>query len=220
MYIIIIGGGKVGFHLAKALLTEGQEVLVIEKDRNRLDFITSELGGVCMAGDGCEAAVLAEAGAARADMLIAVTGDDEDNLVSCQVAKLSFKVPHTTARINNPKNEKLFHMMGIDFTVSSINVILENIQQEVPTHVLTHLFTLQDRGLEIVEVRIPADSKSIGKKVKDINLPTGSMLLLILRRDEEPHMILPNTEIQTGDQIIALTPTANEDLLKSALKGR
>jgi len=220
MYIIIVGGGKVGFHLAKALLTEGQEVLVIEKDRSRLDFITGELGGVCMAGDGCEASTLTEAGAARADMLIAVTGDDEDNLVSCQVAKLSFKVPRTTARINNPKNEKLFHMLGVDFTVSSINVILENIQQEVPTHVLTHLLNLQDRGLGIVEIRIPADSKSIGKKVKDISLPTGSMLILILRRDEEPRLITSATEIQTGDQIIALTPTVNEDLLKSALKGR
>jgi len=220
MYIIVVGGGKVGFHLAKALLTEGQEVLIIEKDRNRLDFITGELGGVCMAGDGCESATLAEAGAARADMLIAVTGDDEDNLVACQVAKLSFKVPRTTARINNPKNEKLFHMLGVDFTVSSTNVILENIQQEVPTHVLTHLLNLQDRGLGIVEIRIPADSRSIGKKIKDISLPTGSMLILILRRDEEPHLITPTMEIQTGDQIIALTPTVNEDLLKSALKGR
>lgn len=220
MYIIVIGGGKVGFHLAKALLTEGQEVLIIEKDRNRLDFITGELGGVCLAGDGCESSILAEAGAARADMLIAVTGDDEDNLVACQVAKLSFKVPRTTARINNPKNERLFHMLGVDFTVSSTNVILENIQQEVPTHVLTHLLTLQDRGLGIVEIRIPADSHSIGKKIKDISLPTGSMLILILRRDEEPRLITPTTEIQTGDQIIALTPTVNEDLLKSALKGR
>ena len=101
-------------------------------------------------------------------MLIAVTGDDEDNLVSCQVAKHKFKVPRTIARSNNPKNETLFRMLGIDVTVSSTNVIMENIQQEVPTHILTHLLSIRDKGIEIVEVKIPADSKSVGRKIKDI----------------------------------------------------
>ena len=154
MYIIVIGGGKVGYHLAKALLTEGHEVLLIEKDRDRIDYICSELGSICLHGDGCEAAIQAEAGTSRADMLISVTGDDEDNLVACQVAKHKFKVPRTIARSNNPKNDTLFHMLGIDVTVSSTNVIMEHIQQEVPTHILTRLLKIQDK-LELVEYRLP-----------------------------------------------------------------
>jgi trk system potassium uptake protein TrkA len=220
MYIIVIGGGKVGYHLAKALLAEGHEVLVIEKDRGRVEFICSDLGSICLLGDGCEATTLAEAGTARADMLIAVTGDDEDNLVSCQVAKHKFKVPRTIARSSNPKNETLFRMLGIDVTVSSTNVIMESIQQEVPTHMLTHLLNIQDRDLELVEIRIPADTKSAGKKIKDIALPSGSILALIIRRDQRPQMVTPDSIIQTGDQIIALTTSDTEEQLKSALKGK
>jgi trk system potassium uptake protein TrkA len=220
MYMIVVGGGKIGFHLGKALLSEGHEILIIEKDRNRIDFITNELGSICMNGDGCEVSTLSEAGAARADMLVSVTGDDEDNLASCQVAKLVYKVPRTIARINNPKNEKLFHMLGVDITVSSTNIIMENIQQEVPTHIMTHLMTLQDKGLAVVEIRIPADARCVGKKIKDIALPTGSMLILLFRRDEEPRMTTAETVIQIGDQFIALTPTINEEDLKKALRGK
>lgn len=219
MYIILVGGGKVGYHLAKALLAEGHEVLIIEKDRSRIDFICSELGSICLAGDGCEAAILAEAGSTRADMLIAVTGDDEDNLVACQVAKHKFKVPRTIARSSNPKNETLFKMLGIDVTVSSTNVIMENIQQEVPTHVLTHLLKIQSAGLEIVDIRIPADSKNVGKKIKDIRIPAGSSLILTIRRDQKPQMPTPEMELQIGDQIIAITSTETEEQLKTALRG-
>ena len=219
MYIIVIGGGKVGYHLAKALLAEGHEILVIEKDRSRIDYICNELGSVCLNGDGCEAAVLTEAGTGRADMLIAVTGDDEDNLVSCQLAKHKFNVPRTIARSSNPKNEVLFRKLGIDVTVSSTNVIMEYIEQEVPTHVLTHLLTIQDRGIELVDVRIPADSRSVGKRIKDIGLPAGSLVTLIIRRDEKPQLASPETVIQIGDQIIALTPNDAEEQLKAALRG-
>jgi trk system potassium uptake protein TrkA len=219
MYMILVGGGKVGYHLAKALLAEGHEVLVIEKDRSRVDFICSELGSICLLGDGCEASILAEAGTGRAEMLIAVTGDDEDNLVSCQVAKHKFKVPRTIARLSNPKNETLFRLLGIDVTVSSTEVILENIEQEVPTHLVTHLMTIHERGMEIIEVKIPEGSKSVGKKIKDITLPAGSILTLIIRRDQEPHMAYPDTVIETGDQIIALSFTSEVENLKDALKG-
>jgi len=220
MYIILVGGGKVGYHLAKELLAEGHEVLVIEKDRSRFDFICGELGSICMHGDGCEVTTQAEAGTARADILIAVTGDDEDNLVACQVAKHKFKVPRTIARSSNPKNEALFRMLGVNVTVSSTDVIMEIIQQEVPTHMLTHLLTLHERGIEMVEVKIPADAKSVGKKIKDLSLPTGSVLTVIIRRDQRPLTASPDLIIQTGDQIIALTPTDSEELLKSALRGK
>jgi trk system potassium uptake protein len=220
MYIILIGGGKVGYHLGRTLMSEGHEILIIDKDRSRVDFITNELGSICFHGDGCEASVQAEAGAARADMVIAVTGDDEDNLVACQVAKHKFKVPRTIARTSNPKNEALFRMLGVDATVSSTKVIMEYIQQEVPTHLVTHLLTIQDRGLEIVDIKIPADSKSIGTKIKDLTLPSSSVLILIIRRDQKPLMATPEVIIQQGDQVIALTPTNTEEQIKAALKGK
>lgn len=217
MYIIVVGGGRVGYHLAKALLAEGHEVLVIEKDRSRVEFICSELGSICILGDGCEATVQSEAGTSRADMLISVTGDDEDNLVACQVAKHKFRVPRTIARSSNPKNEILFRQMGIDVTVNSTNVIMEYIQQEVPTHILTHLLTIRERGLELVDIKIPADSKSVGKKIKDITLPASSVLTLIIRRDQKPLLASPDIVIQNGDQIIALTSSGTEEQLTESL---
>src|SRR5581483_5904823 len=165
MYIIVVGGGKVGFYLAKELLEEGHEVLVIEKDEHgpRSAVIAEELGDVVITGDGCEAAVLEAAGTARADMLIAVTGDDEDNLVACQVAKNRFRVPRTMARINNPKNELIFRKLGIDVTVSATAAILNQIEQELPTHRLVPLMHLRGKsGLEMVEVKIPSNAAIVG----------------------------------------------------------
>ena len=219
MYIIVVGGGKVGYHLAKALLAEEHEVLVIEKDKGRCDIILNDLGSICLLGDGCEISVLMEAGTSRADMLISVTGDDEDNLVACQVAKHRFKVPRTIARTSNPRNEVLFRKLGVDVTVNSTNVIMEYIQQEVPTHTLTHLLKLREKGLELVDVKIPADSKSAGKRIQDIPLPAGSVLALIIRRDQRPLPASPDAVIQNGDQIIALTSDETEEQLKAALRG-
>jgi len=220
MYIIVVGGGKVGYHLARALIAEGHEILVIEKDRDQIELIQNELGSVCMNGDGCETTVLAEAGTARADMLIAVTGDDEDNLVACQVGKHAFQVPRTIARSNNPDNERLFRMLGIDVTVSSTNVIMEHIQQEVPTHVLTHLLSIRDTGMEIVEIKVSSEAKCIGKKIKDIVLPENSVLNFIIRKEQKPIMASPDMVIETGDQIIAVTPTEKEEELKIAVIGK
>lgn len=219
MYIIIIGGGKVGYHLAKALLDEGHEILVIEKDADKVELICSELGSVCVRGDGCETTTLDEAGTSRADMLIAVTGDDEDNLVACQVAKHKFNVPRTIARISNPKNEAIFKKLGIDATVSSTNVILEYIEQEVPTHPLTHLLEIRDEGLEIVEVKIPPESAAVGKAIKDLPLPPESALSLLIRKQEKPRIPTGNTVLQAEDQIIAVTPPESEQALRAALRG-
>jgi trk system potassium uptake protein TrkA len=163
MYIIIIGGGRLGYNLLKALLNEGHEVLVLEKDARICKTITDELGSVCFRGDGCEAATLAEVGTGRADMVVAVTGDDEDNLVSCQVAKHKHNVPRTIARIRNPQNAALFKKLGIDVTVSSTDLILEAIEREVPTHTITQLLTIEDKGLVIVDVRITTESTTVGK---------------------------------------------------------
>jgi len=177
------------------------------------------MGSVCIRGDGCEASTLAEVGTSRADMLIAVTGDDEDNLVACQVAKHKFNVPRTIARIRNPKNETLFKKLGIDVTVSSTNIILEHIEEEVPTHPLIHLLTIRDKGLEIVEVKIPLESTTVGKVVKDLSLPPESVLSLIIRKERKPVVPTNSTVIEGEDQIIAVTTPESEESLRTALTG-
>lgn len=219
MYIVIVGGGRVGYYLARALMAEGHEALIIESEARVCQGITDELGSVCLRGDGCEVSTQIEAGTERADMLIAVTGDDEDNLVACQVAKHKFKVPRTIARIKNPTHEKLFKKLGIDVTVSATNVILENIETEVPTHPLTHLLTLADKGLEIVDVKVPAGSSTIGAALHTIALPPGSVLLLVIRRGGRPFVPDVNSVLMAGDQILAVTPSASEETLRIALRG-
>jgi len=219
MYMIVVGGGRLGYYLTKALLDEGHEVLIIERNATFCDTITDELGSVCLRGDGCEAVTLAEAGTGRADMLIAVTGDDEDNLVACQVAKHKFNVPRTIARIRNPKNEILFKKLGIDVTVSATNIILEHIEEEVPTHPLTHLLTIRDKGLEIVEVKITPESTTVGKSVRELSLPQGSKLALVIRKEGKHRVPTLNTILQAGDRIIALTTPESEEELRTALRG-
>ena len=219
MYIIIIGGGKVGYHLAKALLNERHEVLIIERDAARSAAIIDELGSICVRGDGCEATTLMGVGTNRADMFIAVTGDDEDNLVACQVAKHKFKVARTISRINNPKNETLFNKLGITDTINSTNIILEYIGAEMPTHPLSHLFTLKERGLEIVEIRIPAGAVSVGKALKELNLPPGSFITLIIRKEENPVIPAANVVLQAEDQVVAVTTADAIKALRTALRG-
>ena len=219
MYIIIVGGGRVGYYLARALLEEGHEILIIEKNARFCEIINEVMGSVCVQGDGCEAATLADVGTGRADMLVAVTGDDEDNLVACQVAKYKFNVPRTIARIRNPQNEAIFKKLGIDVTVSATAIILEAIEKELPTHPLTHLLTLSERDLEIVEVRIPPNSATVGKSVKEIPLPEGTKLALIIPKDLKPHIPTPSTIIREGDLIIALTTPELEAELRAALIG-
>ena len=219
MYVIIVGCGRVGYYLAKALLDEGHEILVIEKNATICKNTNEELGSICLRGDGCEVATLEEAGIGRADMIIAVTGDDEDNLVACQVAKHKFMVPRTIARIRNPSNEPFFKKLGIDVTVSSTNIILEHIEEEVPTHQLTHLLAIEDKGLEIVEIKIPSQSSTVGKSVRQLSLPQGTTLALVIHKKGKPHVPTGSTVLQAEDRIIALTPHEIEQSLRAVLRG-
>lgn len=219
MYVIIIGGGKVGFYLAKELLDEGHEVLVIEKDERgpRSAYIAEELGDVVLRGDGCEVTTLESAGTGRADMLVAVTGDDEDNLVSCQVAKTKFKVPRTVARLNNPKNEVIFRKLGIDVTVSATAAILSQIEQQLPTHRLVPVMQLPgSSGLEMVEIKVPAGARVIGQPATKVRLPQGAILALIVDVEGTPR--LPGESIlKSGDEVFAITRLETEDELRQAL---
>ena len=219
MYIIIVGGGRVGYYLTKALLDEGHEVLIVEKKATVCEVITEQMGSICFRGDGCEAATLSELGTGRADMLIAVTGDDEDNLVACQVAKHKFNVPRTIARIRNPQNEPIFKKLGIDVTVSATNIILEHIEEEVPTHPLTHLLAIEDIGQEIVEVKIPPEAATIGKSVRELSLPPDTKLALVIRKKGSYRVPTLNTIIKAEDRIIAITIPESEEALRYTLRG-
>jgi len=219
MYIVIIGGGQVGYYLAKALLDEGHEVLVVERDPRRVEFINNELGSVCVRGDGCETVTLAEVGTERADLVIAVTARDEGNLVACQVAKHRFNASRTIARLSNPSNEIIFKKLGIDVTVSSTNIILENIKQEVPTHSLTHLLSLRDKGMEVVDIKIQPGSSTVGKEIQELSLPPETILSLIISKARNPIVPTPSTVLQAEDHIVAATPAELEEALRAALRG-
>jgi len=218
VYYIIVGGGKIGYYLAKELLDDQHEVLIIEQDAEKCAQIADDLGEVVMLGDGCEAATLERAGMARADMVIALTGDDEDNLVACQVAKHKFDVPHTVARINNPKNESIFKKLGIDATISSTSVILAHIEQELPSHPLIPLMALKG-GLEIVEIKIPPEAQVVGRPIKGVLLPQQSLITLIVGSDGQARLPTGDTIIQAGDEVVAVTMLENEEGLRSALIG-
>ena len=220
MYVIVVGGGRVGYYLTRALLDEGHEVLILETNATVARTLSDELGSISVRGDGCESTTLASVGTNRADMLIAVTGDDEDNLVSCQVAKHMFGVPRTVARIRNPRNEALFKKLGIDVTINTTNLILESIEEEVPTHTLIHLRDIRDKGLEIVEVKIPPDAPTIGKPLKELSLPEGSVLSLIIRKARRPIVPSGATILQAEDQVIAVTAHESEEALRAILSGQ
>jgi trk system potassium uptake protein TrkA len=218
MYILVIGGGKVGYYLAKALLAERHEVLLIERDYKRAKLIADDFGqGVVLRGDGAETATLERAGASRADVVCAVTGEDEDNLVVCQVAKRHFSVPRTIARINNPKNEDIFIKLGIDVTVSATERILSLIEQEIPTMPFVNLLTLRNIGMEIVDLYMSDDCPWVGKRIADLSLPPDTVLALHVR---EGHRSFPDRQLQLarGDRLIGLTSMESEAALHRMLE--
>ena len=213
MYIIVVGGGKVGYYLTKTLLVEGHEVLLIERNRQKVEVFSERLGAVVLAGDGAEAATLSEAGAQRADVVIAVTGEDEDNLVVCQMSKVKFHVPRAIARVNNPRNETLFQRLGIDVTVSQTEHILKLIEQKIPEKSFVHLLNLRHDELTIVEARVTEDSQVAHKRVSEAQFPVNCVIAAIIR-GPDPVMALPSTEILPGDELIIVTHTHQEDELR------
>ena len=215
MYIIIVGGGKVGYYLAKQLVEDGNEVLVLEKDAAKCQQIADELGDIVLRGDGCEGVTLEAAGTGRADLFIAVTGDDEDNLVACQMAKNKFNVRRTVALINNPKNEAIFRKLGIDTTVSSTTLVLANIEQELPSHPLIPLLTIKGGGLEIVEAKVPPYSAVVGKCVGDLLLPQQCLITVIIDEEGVPRIPTSDTSVRAGDEVVAVCRRESKDALRA-----
>jgi trk system potassium uptake protein TrkA len=216
--VVVIGGGNVGYYLTKELLTAGHEVVMIEKDPGRARQIADELGSIVVPNDGCEGRYQELAGMGRADVVAAVTGDDEDNLVACQVAKMHFNVPRAIARVNNPKNEQLFRRLAIDDTVSPTRTILGVIEHEIPIHDLLHLAELEGGDLEIVEAQLTAESPAVGKELRELTLPEGTSVAVILRGSKGVP-VRPETKLMDGDRMLAVTSSEREPELRQLLIG-
>ncbi|MBI4972641.1 MAG: NAD-binding protein [Candidatus Omnitrophica bacterium] len=219
MYILIVGAGKVGYFLAKRLLANKHTVSIVDKDRALCEEIAKEIEALVIHGDGCDPRILEEAGIARAEVVAAVTGGDEDNLIICQLAKERFNLQRTVGRVNNPSNEHTFAELGIDVPVDSTKIIAKVIEEEVSFSDFVNLMSFKRGKLSIVRVDLPKDSPIINKEVKDISLPADSVLVSIVRQDE---VIVPkgDTVLRSGDDIIAITPVGNEPQLLNLLVGK
>lgn len=219
MYIVIIGAGKVGYFLAKRLCAGKHTVVIVDKDKALCEEIARDLEALVIHGDGCDPKILEEAGLERTDVLAAVTGDDEDNLIICQLAKEKFNIQRTVGRVNNPDNEHTFSELGIDVPVDSTKIIAKIIEEEVSFSDFVNLMSFKRGKLAIVRVDLPDDSPVINKLIQEISLPENSVLVSILRGEE---VIIPkgNTVLKPGDDIIALTLVGNEPQLLNLLVGK
>lgn len=221
MKVVVVGGGKVGFYLVRTLLEKRHEVAVVEVDAQRAQRLASQLPGVLViAGNGTKMTDLSDAGADTADVLAAVTGLDEVNLVTCQVAKREFDIRKTIARVNNPKNQAILHELGVDAAVSSTATIAHLVERETHLDGLRQLLVLQQGRMALVETRIDPNAAAMGTLVRDLapSLPADSVLVAVLRGDR---VIFPrgDTRLSVGDTVLALTLTEQEAALTRALKG-
>jgi trk system potassium uptake protein TrkA len=210
MYVLIVGAGKVGWNLARELLGKGHELTVIESNAGRYATVEDELEHAVQYGDGSELWVLERGGIERADMVIAVTGDDEDNILICQVAREKYGVERVIARCNNPRNLQHFELLGIKPAVSATDLILRLIEHEVPQYGPLHLLDLPQERLEIIELEVAADSPAAGKIVKDLRLPDGSLVIAIMR-DGTGFVPLADSLIEAGDEVLLVLDTGLED---------
>lgn len=218
MNIIIVGGGNVGYYLAEKL-SEKNYVVLIEKEPKLSEKLAEKINCLVISGDGCDPEVLKKAGAKKADVVAAVTGNDEDNLVICQIAKEIFNVKRTAARVNNPKNERTFYELGVDVAISGTSLIAKVIEEEVSWEDFTSLFTFKKGKLSILRIDLPENSPVINKKIEEINLPEDSVIVAVVRNDE---FLLPKNELilKENDEIIAITKLENESLLLNTLIGK
>ena len=213
MYILIVGGGKVGLNLARELIAKDHEVTLIEGDRRLYLRLEQELEHRIQYGDGTELWVLERAGIQRADLVVAVTGDDEDNILICQVAKEKYLCERIIARCNNPRNLQHFKLLGIQPAVSATDLILNLIEHEVPGHGLVHLLDLPDEKLEIIEVEVVQGAPAEGRKVSELGLPDGSLVISVLPRGGGGFVPKADTVINVGDEVlIVLDPGLEEDI--------
>src|SRR5881398_2782457 len=217
MYVVVVGAGKVGWNLARELIDKGNELTLIESDRQRYATVEEELEHAVQFGDGSELWVLERAGIERADMVIAVTGDDEDNILICQVAREKYGVERVIARCNNPRNLQHFELLGVKPSVSATDLILRLIEHEVPRYGFLHLLDLPQERLEIIELEVQQGSFADGKEVQELGLPDGSLVIAILR-DSTGFVPLADSVVEAGDELLLVLDTGLEEKITQRLR--
>ncbi|MDP2327741.1 MAG: TrkA family potassium uptake protein [Dehalococcoidia bacterium] len=219
MYIIVVGGGNVGYGLALELQQlPDYEVTIVELSGSRASALRDELGEMVVHGDGSEIAFLEGVGARRAELLIAVTADDGANLVTAQVARHWFKIPRVITRVNDPRNEALFRKLGVDSIVSASDAVMAQIEATMPEHTLVPLMALESAGLRVVSMRVQAGSTAEGKALRDLTLPTGVLITIVITPDGA---LAPDgsTVLRHGDEIIAVIPREADETLRAMVTG-
>jgi len=219
MYALIVGAGKVGWNLARELIDKGNEVTLVEEHRRRYETVEEELEHAIQYGDGTELWVLERAGIERADLVVAVTGDDEDNLLICQMATEKYGVDRVVARCNNPRNLQHFELLGIKPAVSATDLILRLIEHEVPKYGLVHLLDLKEERLEIIEMEVGIDSPADGVRVADLGLPDGALVISILR-DGGGFVPVGESVVRGGDEVLVVLDIGLEEAVTQRFIGR
>jgi trk system potassium uptake protein TrkA len=221
VYIVVNGGGKVGSYLARTLVDAGHDVAVIEKRLDVVEKLVAELPrrALIIHGDGCDASFQEDAGMSRAEVFASVTGDDDDNLVACQLAKVAFGIPRAISRVNNPKNEHIFNALGIE-AISSTTIISRMVEEEATVGDIRTLTTLRKGNMAIIEIELPEDRCVVcNKPVSDLTLPPNCVLVAVIREDDTIETVHGGTMMGPGDTVIAFTSIDSERRLKKLLTG-
>ena len=218
-FVIVVGGGQVGKNVTRTLLELNHEAVLIEQRKDRYALLDEEFGHRARYGDGTELSVLEGAGIKRpADIVVAVTGDDEDNLIIGQLAKELYGVSKVVARVNDPRNQAHFDLLGVAPTVSATQMVMALIQHELPQHELVQLVQLTRENLEIVEVEVGSDCAAAGKRVEQLRLPESARLISVMR-DGKAEIAVGSTELRAGDQVLAILEPGGEAELRRLLVG-
>jgi trk system potassium uptake protein TrkA len=206
LYLVIVGGGKVGAPLASSLINEGHEVFVLDNNPDTIASLQRELGMIATIGEATSVRALQDAGTARASALIATTDSDEDNLAACQLARANFDVPRTIAVANSPENAELFDLVGVDLVVSATDLVLANLATALPAHPLIRLMPIADRSQELVAIKLPASGTVVGRTLSEITLPYGTKIILMVTVEGQSKTPDADALIEAEDEIVALSP--------------
>ena len=220
MFVIVVGGGKMGANITRTLTEKNHEVAIVEVKPTRADALQAEFGHRVVEGDGTELYVLERAGITRPpDLLLALTGDDEDNLVISQLGRERYGVSKIIARVNDPRNQQHFDLLGVSPTICPTQRIMALIEHEVPQHDVVHLLDLRHENLEIIEIEIDPKCPCVGKSVAKLGLPAGSRLISVVR-DGTAVIAVGDTVLAEGDQVLAILEPDAEGAGRELLMGR